>query len=188
MRFSQRHSPIALMGVVTAALLASCSTTKPMGPAPTTEPPPQAAPQEAAPMPAPQSGPVAEGPSGPLPGSAQDFVINVGDRVYFDFDKYDIRDDGRPVLDAQAAWLRRYPVVRVRIEGNTDEMGTREYNFALGARRANAVLQYLAAHGVSPSRVDTVSYGKEKPIDTTGGDVAMGHNRNAHTAIISGAR
>jgi peptidoglycan-associated lipoprotein len=187
MRFSLRQSPVAALGVLAVAILASCSTPKPMGPAPTQAPPPPP-PREAPPMPAPESGPVAEGPGGPLPGTVQDFVINVGDRVYFDFDKYEIRDDGRPVLDAQAAWLRRYPGVRVRIEGNTDEMGTREYNFALGARRANSVLQYLAAHGVAPSRIDTVSYGKERPLDTSGGDVAQAHNRNAHTTITSGAR
>ena len=188
MRFSLRKGASAALVIIAAAALASCSTPKPMGPAPTQAPPPPPPPREAPPMPAPEPGPVAEGPGGPVPGSMQDFVINVGDRVYFDFDKYEIRDDGRPVLDAQAAWLRRYPAVRVRIEGNPDELGTREYNFALGARRANSVLQYLAAHGVAPSRIDTVSYGKERPIDTTGGDVAQAHNRNAHTAITSGAR
>jgi peptidoglycan-associated lipoprotein len=118
----------------------------------------------------------------------RDFVINVGDRVYFDFDKYQVRDDGRPVLDAQARWLQRYPAVRVRIEGNCDEMGTREYNFALGARRANAVKDYLSSHGVALSRIDTVSYGKERPIDTSGGETAQAHNRNAHTTITEGAR
>ena len=187
MRFFQGRGLIAPLCIAAAAILASCSTPKPMGPAPTQAPPPPP-PREAPPMTAPESGPVGEGQSGPVPGSMQDFVINVGDRVYFDFDKYEIRDDGRPVLDAQAAWLRRYPMVRVRIEGNTDEQGTREYNFALGARRANSVMQYLAGHGVAPSRIDTVSYGKERPIDTSGGDAAQAHNRNSHTAITSGAR
>jgi len=188
MRFSLGGGVIAPLGIVAAAaILASCSTPKPMGPAPTQAPPPPP-PREAPPMPAPGYGSVGEGRSGPIPGSMQDFVVNVGDRVYFEFDKYEIRDDARPLLDAQAAWLRRYPMVRVRIEGNTDELGTREYNFALGARRANSVLQYLSGHGVAPSRIDTVSYGKERPIDTSGGDAAQAHNRNAHTAITSGAR
>ncbi len=188
MRLSLRHGATAPPYLVAAAVLASCSTPKPMGPVATQSPPPPPPPREAPPAPAPGYGSVSEGQGGPVPGSTQDFVINVGDRVYFDFDKYTIRDDGRPVLDAQAAWLRRYPAVRVRIEGNTDELGTREYNFALGARRANSVMQYLAGHGVAPSRIDTVSYGKERPVDTSGGEAAQAHNRNAHTDIISGAR
>jgi peptidoglycan-associated lipoprotein len=115
-------------------------------------------------------------------------VVNVGDRVYFDFDKYDIRDEARPLLDAQASWLSRYPMVRVRIEGNTDELGTTEYNFALGARRANAVREYLSGRGIALARIDTVSYGKARPIDTGGGETAQAHNRNAHTTLIEGAR
>ncbi|MDB5426192.1 MAG: OmpA family protein [Phenylobacterium sp.] len=138
------------------------------------------------------------GPSGPppaepvtqnaLPGSERDFVINIGDRVYFDFDKYDVRSDAAPLLDAQTGWLKRYPAVQVRIEGNCDERGTREYNLALGARRANAVREYLVSHGVEAARISTVSYGKEKPIDPGSGDEADQHNRNGHTAIVSGAR
>jgi len=123
-----------------------------------------------------------------LPGSERDFVINVGDRVYFDFDRYEVRSDAAPLLDAQAAWLKRYPAVQVRIEGNCDERGTREYNLALGARRASAVRDYLTAHGVAADRITTVSYGKEKPIDPGTGDEADAHNRNGHTALVSGAR
>lgn len=188
MKLSLRHGFIAALSLLAAASLASCaSTPKPMGPvAPQAPPPPP--PREAPPAPAPAPAPVVEAPSGPTPGSVQDFVINVGDRVYFDFDKYNVRDDGRPILDAQAAWLARWPAVHVRIEGNCDELGTREYNFALGARRANAVKEYLTSHGVAASRIDTVSYGKEKPIDTTGGEAAQAHNRNSHTAITDGAR
>jgi peptidoglycan-associated lipoprotein len=188
MRISLRRSAIVALSVVAAAILASCSTPKPMGPVATQSRPPPPPPLESSPYRAPGSGSVSEGSGAPIPGSTQDFVINVGDRVYFDFDKYTVRDDGRPILDAQAAWLRRYPMVRVRIEGNTDELGTREYNFALGARRANSVMQYLAGRGVEPSRIDTVSYGKEHPVDTSGGDAAQAHNRNAHTTITSGAR
>jgi peptidoglycan-associated lipoprotein len=123
-----------------------------------------------------------------LPGSEQDFVINVGDRVYFDFDKYEVRTDAQPILAAQAAWLKRYPAVAVRIEGNCDERGTREYNLALGARRANAVRDFLVAQGIQGGRITTISYGKEKPIDPGSGEEADQHNRNGHTAIVSGAR
>jgi len=183
-----RHAARAAQIVLAAAALAACaSSPKPMGPVATQAPPP---PQrgEAGPAPAPPPGPVYEGQSGPVPGSIRDFTINVGDRVYFDFDKYEVRDDARPLLDAQANWLRRYSAVRVRIEGNTDELGTVEYNFALGARRANAVREYLASRGVALGRIDTVSYGKARPVDTSGGDAAQAHNRNAHTTITEGAR
>ena len=190
MRFPVRIAVRSTLTVLALASLAACaSVPKPMGPAPTQQPPPLRQQQEAAPTPAPAPAPVTEqAPSGPIPGSMQDFVVNVGDRVYFDFDKYDVRDDARPLLDAQAAWLRRYPNVRVRIEGNCDELGTREYNFALGARRANSVKQYLAGHGIPLARIDTVSFGKERLLDTSGGDAAQAHNRNAHTAITEGAR
>jgi peptidoglycan-associated lipoprotein len=123
-----------------------------------------------------------------LPGSERDFTVNVGDRVYFDYDMYSIRGDATPLLDAQADWLKRYPAVQVRIEGNADERGTEEYNLALGARRANTVREYLVAHGVAAGRMTTVSFGKEKPIDTGAGEQAEAHNRNSHTAIVSGAR
>lgn len=140
-------------------------------------------------------GPGTTGPGGvssdsmaPIPGSEQDFVVNVGDRVYFDFDQYEIRSDARPILDAQAAWLNRYRSVTVRLEGNADERGTREYNFALGGRRANAVREYLVARGVDPARIETISYGKERPIDPGSNEEAWARNRNTHTAITGGAR
>jgi peptidoglycan-associated lipoprotein len=99
-----------------------------------------------------------------------------------------VRADAEPILSAQAAWLARYPQVRIRIEGNADERGTREYNLALGARRANSVRDFLVGHGVAASRLETVSYGKEKPIDAGTTDDAYAHNRNAHTAITAGAQ
>ena len=117
----------------------------------------------------------------------QDFVITAGDRVFFDTDAYSIRPDAADILSKQAAWLTRYPAVKVRIEGNCDERGTREYNFALGARRANSVRDFLVAHGVAGSRISTVSYGKERPIDPGDGEDAWAHNRNAHTQITDGA-
>ncbi len=154
-------------------------------------------PPPAAPIPPPQSegppsgyegGPPSAVSRGALPGTEQDFVINIGDRVYFDFDAATIRADAGPLLEAQAGWLRRYPEVRVRIEGNCDERGTREYNFALGARRADTVRDYLVAHGVAAGRIATISYGKEQPIDGGHDDAAWAKNRNAHTAIVEGAR
>lgn len=124
---------------------------------------------------------------GPIPGSTQDFVINAGDRVYFDTNEYNVRPDGRQTLDRQAQWLSRYPRVAVRVEGNCDDRGTREYNFALGARRADAVKEYLVTRGVNPARITTISYGKEQPVDGGAGEEAWSHDRNAHTALTSGA-
>ena len=172
----------ALMAGVVLSLAACASHPKP---APTPPPPPPPA-AEAPPPPAPPP-PVAEQPSGPLPGSEQDFIAHAGDRVYFAYDKYDITPEAGAVLDLEAEWLRRYPQVQVRIEGNADERGTREYNFALGARRANAVKEYLAGRGVQAGRIGTVSYGKERPIDPGTTDEAYAHNRNGHTALTSGA-
>ena len=122
-----------------------------------------------------------------LPGSEQDFSVNVGDRVYFDLDSYTIRPDAYARLDAQAAWLQRYPNVMVRIEGNADERGTAEYNISLGARRAEAVRSYLIQRGVAPARIDTISFGKERPIAEGSNEQAWARNRNGHTAIVSGA-
>jgi peptidoglycan-associated lipoprotein len=115
-------------------------------------------------------------------------VINAGELVYFDLDSFTLRADAKPVLDAQAAWLRRWNTVRVRIEGNCDERGTREYNFALGARRASAVRDYLVGRGVAAARIETISYGKERPLDPGSNEEAWARNRNARTAITEGAR
>ena len=181
--FSSPTARAALIILATASLAACASRPKPMGPAATNRPPPA---YQTAPAPGP--GPVVEDTGAPAPGSARDFVINAGDLVYFDTDRFNVRDDARAVLDAQAAWLARYPAVRVRIEGNCDERGTREYNFGLGARRAAAVKDYLVGHGLSVGRIDTVSYGKEHPVDTGSGDTSWAHNRNGHTIITEGAR
>jgi len=122
------------------------------------------------------------------PGSEQDFVVNVGDRVYFDLDSYTISAEAYPRLDAQAQWLARYPQITVRIEGNADERGTREYNLALGARRAESVRNYLVQRGVSAGRIDTISFGKERPIAPGSTEDSWARNRNGHTAIVSGAQ
>jgi peptidoglycan-associated lipoprotein len=180
---TQRAVRLALVGVAAASLAACASRPKPQPVAPTPPAPPPA--QEPAPYTPPPAPPVAQGP---LPGSVQDFVVNVGDRVYFDTDEYSVRADAQPVLAGQAQWLNRYPSVKVRIEGNADERGTREYNLALGARRANAVRDFLIAQGVSASRIETISFGKEKPIDAGTTEEAWAKNRNGHTAITDGAR
>lgn len=183
MSFDLRY-PIRLAAIALGvAALAACSTPKPPPPAPVAPPPAPAPPPPERPAPP----PVAQAPTGPIPGSMQDFVVNVGDRIYFDYDKFDVRADAQPVLAAQAAWLVRYPGVMVRIEGNADERGTREYNLALGSRRANSIKDFLTGHGVAANRIDTVSYGKEKPIDAGDTEEAFAKNRNGHTAITAGA-
>jgi peptidoglycan-associated lipoprotein len=181
----RRTARLVLITGAAISIAACASRPKPTPLAPPPPPPPPQA-QEAPPPPPPP--PIAEAPVGPLPGSLQDFVINAGDRIYFDFDAYAIRQDAEKVLAQQADWLNRYPAVKVRIEGNCDERGTREYNLALGARRANSVREFLIAHGVSGARIATVSYGKERPIDPGTGEDAWSHNRNSHTAITEGAR
>ena len=122
-----------------------------------------------------------------LPGSEQDFRVNVGDTVHFVLNRYQIEDNDRSLLLRQASWLNKYPRVRVRVEGHCDERGTREYNLALGARRANAVKEYLAGQGVAMGRIDTISYGKERPICTKSNEACWSQNRRGVTTIVAGA-
>ena len=96
-------------------------------------------------------------------GSVQDFQVNVGDRVFFDFDKSTLSSKAQATLDKQAAWLKRVPTATILVEGHCDERGTREYNLALGDRRATAVKDYLVSKGIAASRIKTISYGKERP-------------------------
>jgi peptidoglycan-associated lipoprotein len=117
------------------------------------------------------------------PGSSQDFIQNVGDRVFFDFDKSDIKPEGRTLLQRQADWLKKYPNVTVTVEGHCDERGTREYNLALGERRASAVKKMLVALGVAPNRVSTISYGKERPAVVGSNEAAWAQNRRGVTVI-----
>ncbi len=121
------------------------------------------------------------------PGSLKDFQTNVGDTVHFAYNEYQIQDSDKSTLQRQATWLGRYSNVRVTIEGNCDERGTREYNIALGARRANAVKEYLVSLGVSAARIDTVSYGKERPICSESTEACWAQNRRGVTVIASGA-
>jgi peptidoglycan-associated lipoprotein len=117
------------------------------------------------------------------PGSQEDLVANVGDRVFFDFDRSNIRADQRPVLQRQSEWMGRYPEVRVQVEGHTDERGTREYNLALGQRRANAARDVLVAGGVNPARVSTISFGKDQPAALGSDESAWAQNRRAVTVV-----
>jgi peptidoglycan-associated lipoprotein len=121
------------------------------------------------------------------PGSQEDLVANVGDRVFFDYNVASVRADQRPVLERQAGWLQRYPQVAVTIEGHADERGTREYNFSLSARRAQTVRDYLASRGINPSRFRTVSYGKERPVAVCNDISCWSQNRRAVTVLDAGA-
>jgi peptidoglycan-associated lipoprotein len=122
-------------------------------------------------------------PKGPAAGSQEDLVVNVGDRVFFGYDKYTIKPRARGTLERQAAWLRRNPSVTITVEGHCDERGTREYNLGLGQRRADAVKKYLVALGVSENRVATISYGKERPVAMGSNDDAWTQNRRGVTRI-----
>ncbi|MEQ9519541.1 MAG: peptidoglycan-associated lipoprotein Pal [Parvibaculum sp.] len=123
----------------------------------------------------------------PTPGSQQDLVVNVGDRVFFDTDRSDLSSSARATLDRQAAWLKLHPANSVTLEGHADERGTREYNLALGARRANAAKSYLVSLGVDASRVATISYGKERPVALCSDESCWSQNRRAVTVVTGGA-
>jgi len=133
--------------------------------------------------------PVAQPPDLPVPGSVDDFAYQSGGepRVFFAFDQYDLSSDARDVLRRQAQWLATYGNTTAIIEGHADERGTREYNLALGARRADAVKGFLVSQGISPRRLTTVSYGKERPIDGRSNEDGWARNRNGFTNITAGA-
>ena len=120
-----------------------------------------------------------------VPGSAKDFLINVGDRVFFNFDSSTITEKAQTTLKGQAAWLRAYPSVDLIIQGHTDERGTREYNLALGERRANSVKDFLVSLGVEPGRITTISYGKERPAAEGSTSESWAENRRAVTIVGS---
>ncbi len=118
-----------------------------------------------------------------VPGSQQDFVVNVGDRVFFESDQTGLTPQARATLDNQAQWLNRYSQYTFTIEGHADERGTREYNIALGARRAQTVREYLASRGVNPQRMRTISYGKERPVAVCNDISCWSQNRRAVTVL-----
>ncbi len=123
----------------------------------------------------------------PRPGSQEDLVVNVGDRVFFDTDRSTIRPDGRATLDKQSAWLKQHPQNVITVEGHADERGTREYNLALGNRRATAAKNYLVATGINPNRITTISYGKERPAVVGSNEQAWSQNRRAVSVVTGNA-
>ncbi|MGQ0677076.1 MAG: peptidoglycan-associated lipoprotein Pal, partial [Rhodospirillales bacterium] len=169
-----------LLGIIAAAaLLAACGST----PEEVVELKGTGGAQPAPAAPPPSAQQAARPPAGAVPGSAQDFITNVGDRVLFDTDKSDLTPAGRATLEKQAAWLKKYPTVRITVEGHCDERGTREYNLALGERRATAVKNYLVALGIPASRVQTISYGKERPAAVGSSEQAWSQNRRGVTVV-----
>jgi len=126
------------------------------------------------------TGPVS---SGPVPGSQEDLVANVGDRVFFDLNKNALRSDARITLERQAAWLQKWSANNVQVAGNCDERGTQAYNIALGQRRANAARDFLVAKGVAATRITTISYGKDRPTALGSNEQAWAQNRNAITSV-----
>ena len=123
---------------------------------------------------------------GPVrPGSAEDLSQNVGDRVFFVLNESTLSTEAQKTLDRQAAWLKQYPNVNVTVEGHCDERGTREYNLALGERRAAAAKKYLAGVGIAAARISTISYGKERPAVIGSDESAWGQNRRAVTVLTN---
>jgi peptidoglycan-associated lipoprotein len=120
------------------------------------------------------------------PGSQRDFAQNVGDLVYFSTDSVDLTPEAQQTLVKQSQWLQRYPQYTITIEGHADERGTREYNLALGARRATTVRNFLAQHGINAARMRTISYGKERPVAVCDDISCWSQNRRAQTVLNSG--
>ncbi|HQT47379.1 MAG: peptidoglycan-associated lipoprotein [Acidocella sp. 20-63-7] len=123
------------------------------------------------------------GASSIAPGSEQDLVANVGDRVFYAFNKANLTADSDATLGRQAGWLAKFPSVNVLVAGNADERGTETYNLALGKRRANAARDYLVAQGVAATRIQTISYGKDCPVAAGNDEAAYQQNRNAITSV-----
>jgi len=173
------HQSGVPIGILAALVLAGCASKPRLTPAL----PETVAQQQIATAPSEPARPPAQ-PSGVQPGSQEDLAATAGDRVYFAVDRFELEAEARDVLRRQAAWLTRYPNVNLLIAGNADERGTREYNIALGARRADAARRYLIASGIATTRIQTVSYGKEKPVDLASTEEAWAKNRNAQTVLV----
>jgi len=123
------------------------------------------------------------GPGGGAPGSQQEFIVTVGDRVFFETDSSSLTSEAMATLDKQAAWLNQYQNYRILIEGHADERGTREYNIALGARRASVVVNYLVSKGVNAQRITSQSFGKERPVAICNDISCWSQNRRAVTVV-----
>lgn len=179
-----------LLGSV-ALTLSACASTPEVEEVVETAPVERALPPpvvEQAPPPVIQQAPVTqEVYSGPPPGTAEHFkYVSGDDRVYFGYDRYDLSNQARDVLRKQSEWLNQYGQAIVVVGGNADERGTREYNLALGARRADTVKAFLVSQGINPSRITTVSYGKERPIAGESNEAAWALNRNSHSNVMVG--
>lgn len=165
---------------VLAMFVTACATREPPIPPPV----PKSGPVIVTPQ-APRTPPTPPAPIGPAAGSAEDFRVTVNERVFFALDRHDLSPEARLTLERQAAWLRTYQSVSIRIEGNADERGTREYNLALGEKRANSAKNYLVSLGVDPGRISVVSYGKERPVALASDESAWAQNRRAASVIIN---
>ncbi len=176
-----RTFSLTLLATATVALAACASNPPP-------EPPPVPAASNTAtvtpPVQPPQPPRVTPPPSGPLAGSKADFAVKATDRVYFDYDAYNLDTDDQRSLSSQIAWLKQFPSTRVEVQGHADERGTRDYNIALGERRAQSVKSFLVAQGIAESRIQTISFGKDKPLDPGHDEAAWSRNRNAFTNVI----
>lgn len=124
-----------------------------------------------------------ESVNGAAPGTQEDLTTNIGDRIFFGYDRYDLTPEARALLEGQANWLNQYSGLNVTVEGHSDERGTREYNLALSERRANSVKNYLIALGVDPRRINTVGFGKERPAVPGANDTAWSQNRRGVTKV-----
>jgi peptidoglycan-associated lipoprotein len=167
-----RNVPVKLVLVAAALGMAACAKKKADLPPP---PPPATA------------APATEAPAPVQSGTVSSAAISGSDRVFFAYDSYELDDAARDVLGKQASWLQRYGSVRLTVEGHADERGTREYNIALGDRRANAVKNYLAAQGVDAGRIAVISYGKERPAVQGSDDESYAQNRRGVSVITGGA-
>lgn len=167
---------VKLLGMFAALTLVAACESAPEGGAAGAGAGTSAAPAAAAPS-------ASTAPAARRPGSREDFLASVKDRVFFDYDKSDIRRDQAGSLDAQAEWLKRYPNVTITVEGHCDERGTREYNLALGERRAAAVKRYLQSKGIAANRIATISYGKERPVAVGSNEAAWSQNRRGVSVV-----
>lgn len=181
----QRSHTLPVIAVLALSISACATKKKDLPPPPVTS----TAPPVVTPVtPAGNEGlpPTAAVSSAVIPGSAADFVAQSGsDHVLFGYDSYELDEEARTILGKQAEWLARYPQVRVTVEGHSDERGTREYNLALGDRRASAAKNFLAAQGVDASRMTTISYGKERPVADGTDEAAFAQNRRAVSVIAN---
>lgn len=182
---SQRSFTLPLIAMLALGVSACATKKKDLPP----QPPAQAAvvqPDVAPPLGNEGVPPVANVGTANIPGSAADFAAQSGaDHVLFGYDSYELDEEARTILGKQAEWLARYPSIKITVSGHADERGTREYNLALGDRRATAAKNFLAAQGVDTSRMTTISYGKERPAVEGSDEAAWAQNRRAITVVAS---